>query len=89
MPKYYYIKDGEKIGPFSLKELKDKDIKKSTLVWKEGLDNWLKARKLEEVNELITTDPPKVISQHLKQILFDHEYVNIEIIHFFQSILNF
>ena len=49
---YYYGKDEEKIGPLSLDELKKVDIKDDTLVWHEGLKDWVKASELKELKVL-------------------------------------
>lgn len=46
---YYYAKNEEKTGPLSLDELKKVDLKKDTLIWYDGIDDWIKA---EDVNEL-------------------------------------
>ena len=46
---YYYAKNEEKIGPLSLDELKKVDIKDDTLMWHEGLDDWVKAEDLKEL----------------------------------------
>ena len=53
---YYYAKNEEKIGPLSLDELKKVDIKDDTLVWHEGLDDWVKAEELKELNSFFKTD---------------------------------
>ena len=53
---YYYAKNEEKIGPLSLDELKKVDIKDDTLVWHEGLDDWVKAEDLKELKSLLKTE---------------------------------
>lgn len=53
---YYYAKNEEKIGPLSLDELKKVDIKDDTLVWYEGLDDWVKAGELKELKSLLKTE---------------------------------
>jgi hypothetical protein len=54
---YYYAKNEEKIGPLDLDELKKVDIKYDTLVWHEGLDDWVKANELKELKSLFKTEP--------------------------------
>ena len=49
---YYYAKNEEKIGPLSLDELKKIELKKDTLVWHEGLDDWIKAEDVSELKSL-------------------------------------
>ena len=50
---YYYAKNEEKIGPLSLDELKKIELKKDTLVWHEGLDDWVKAEEVKELRDFI------------------------------------
>ncbi len=52
MVQYYYTDGKERFGPFSLEELKDKPITKETLVWKEGLPDWVSANTLSDFNFL-------------------------------------
>lgn len=48
----YFIHDGQvKKGPFNLEELKGLKLKKETLVWYEGLKEWIKAADLEDLND--------------------------------------
>lgn len=58
MKHYFYAENGQKFGPFTLEELKDKKIKKSTLVWSEGMDDWAKAETFEELKSLLVLEPP-------------------------------
>jgi hypothetical protein len=51
--KYYIVENGKKSGPFSIEELKTKNIKTDTLVWYEGLDNWKKAKEIEKLRIII------------------------------------
>lgn len=55
----YYLHDGEnQLGPFSVEELKRRNISRSEYVWKEGLEDWIRAGELDELKELFTTAPP-------------------------------
>jgi GYF domain 2 len=55
----YYFSDGEKqFGPFTLGELKDQKITKDSLIWYEGLDNWIKANEIENLKTLFKATPP-------------------------------
>ena len=58
MKQYYYGDNNQQLGPFSLEELRDKKITKSTLVWFEGLDNWVTADKVEELKSILVILPP-------------------------------
>jgi membrane protease subunit (stomatin/prohibitin family) len=62
--KYYVAIDGESKGPFKLEEIEkmivDGVIKRDTLMWKKGLDNWTKAEELikEQFNQVPPPLPP-------------------------------
>lgn len=65
MTQYYYTDGKERFGPFTLDELKDKQITGSTLVWKEGLPDWVQARQLDDLQSLLSSRagyPPPIIS---------------------------
>lgn len=55
---YFIIRKNKKEGPFKLNQLTNKNISQSTLVWKEGLDDWVKASSLPELEGVIKTGPP-------------------------------
>jgi TPR repeat protein len=50
MKKYYYALGKKKFGPFSLDEILTKDLDKNTLVWCEGLPDWVRLSELPELN---------------------------------------
>lgn len=58
MKKYHYTKEGNQFGPISIEELKDEKITKETMVWYEGLDDWVKAGEVEELKSLFKSVPP-------------------------------
>jgi hypothetical protein len=47
--KYYIIENGTKLGPFSIEELKTKNIHPHTLVWYDGLKEWQKACEIQSL----------------------------------------
>jgi hypothetical protein len=49
MAQYYYTDGKERYGPFSLEELQLKNITPTTLVWKEGMADWMPASQLSEL----------------------------------------
>jgi hypothetical protein len=58
--KIYFIFDGTKHeGPFSIEELQTKGIKRDSFVWKEGLPDWVKAEKLEELEYMLPAPEPE------------------------------
>lgn len=52
MRNYYYTDGQDKYGPFTFEELKTKSISEETLVWYQGLQNWVPAGKVEELHKL-------------------------------------
>ncbi len=57
--KKYYLTDGlNNFGPFSLDELRQKNITKESNIWFEGLQNWEQAGSIPELNELFKSTPP-------------------------------
>ena len=63
---YYYAKNEEKIGPLSLDELKKIDLKKDTLVWYEGLDDWVKAEEFKELRDFFKVSSSDVTQEKPK-----------------------
>ena len=56
---HYYFTDGkERFGPFTIEQLKEKNISESTLVWKDGLSDWVPARNLSDLEALFVKNPP-------------------------------
>ncbi len=58
MSKYYYAKDNERFGPYSLDELTNKEITKETLIWYKGLPEWITASEVDELQTLFEDVPP-------------------------------
>lgn len=52
MEQYYYTDGKERYGPFSLDQLRDRNIGKETLVWKEGMPDWVAAKNLSDLQSL-------------------------------------
>ena len=50
--KYFMVIDGRQAGPFAREELKLHGIKPESMVWREGLDNWVPATALPELTDL-------------------------------------
>jgi len=59
MNNYYYVENENKIGPLSKSDLKGK-LSKDTLIWREGMENWVEASKLPELNDLFQKEPPPI-----------------------------
>lgn len=56
---YYILVNGGKQGPFSLEELYTKNISPSTMVWKTGLEDWIMAKDMPELTDLLANMPPE------------------------------
>ena len=54
---YWAVIDNERKGPITFDELKEIGITPSTLVWKEGLENWVPAKDVEELAPLFEEIP--------------------------------
>jgi uncharacterized membrane protein YhaH (DUF805 family) len=63
LSKYYLLEGKEKTGPFYIEELKNKKINPKTLVWTKELDEWTKAKELDELEDLILPDLPPEIQE--------------------------
>jgi len=55
MTQYYYTDGRERYGPFTLEQMRDRNITSETLVWKEGMADWAPAKQLTELETLFTT----------------------------------
>ena len=56
---YYILVNGEKQGPFSLEQLKEKMITGETMVWHTGLAEWTQASKVSALAALLNELPPE------------------------------
>ncbi|MBD8082042.1 RDD family protein [Chryseobacterium caseinilyticum] len=61
MEQKYFIHDGtDKKGPYTLEELRLQDVRRYTLIWHSGLNNWTEADKLYELKSLFAMTPPPI-----------------------------
>ncbi len=75
MEKYYIVIDNKQEGPFTIEELRNKNISQTTLVWSENMENWEEAKNVTELNQTIKKSPPPipikentVIEKHTEKI---------------------
>jgi len=68
MKHYYYSDNNQQLGPFTLDELKGKRLKKSTLVWTDGLEEWTTADTLDELKDFVISEPPPLPSRKTNEI---------------------
>ncbi|CAM4302088.1 DUF4339 domain-containing protein [Gillisia limnaea] len=57
---YYYIKEGEKIGPYTTYEIKNRNLPNDTLVWKEGMNSWTELQNISEFSMNSEEIPPPI-----------------------------
>ncbi len=58
--KYYIANNGQQFGPFDVKDLLANGLNQSSLVWCEGMVNWMPATQVPEVSQLFNQVPPAV-----------------------------
>lgn len=54
MAAYWIIINNEKVGPMSLEQVRRMDLRRDTLVWRDGLDTWRQAGFLPELADAIS-----------------------------------
>lgn len=55
MNRYFYIdNEGKQKGTFSVEELKNEPIKQETLLWTQGMDEWMQAQNIAELQSLFS-----------------------------------
>ncbi len=50
--KFYYIRNGQQVGPFEAEQLAQENITPQTMVWRQGMEDWKEARLLPELDFL-------------------------------------
>lgn len=58
MKHYYYADNDQQFGPFTIDELKSKRLKKSVLVWTDGMADWTSADGIDELKDILISEPP-------------------------------
>lgn len=56
MKEYYIAISDKKEGPLSLNDLKTKKLTKDTLVWYDGLEDWVNASEVNELKDLLKSE---------------------------------
>ena len=49
---YFIISEGQQAGPFPKEHLKARGVEKGTYVWREGLEGWVPASELPELQDI-------------------------------------
>lgn len=60
MNEYFYLdSQGKQHGPISVDSFKMYDVTANTMVWCVSMDDWKKAKEVEELKHLFTNEPPE------------------------------
>ncbi|MDO5664760.1 MAG: GYF domain-containing protein [Bacteroidia bacterium] len=88
MNRYFYIdSEGKQKGTFSPEELKVENIRKDTLVWTQGMSEWMRAADVAELNYLFevsssfnSSQPPaqQVTAPPVQQVNYNNSYSHSE-----------
>lgn len=78
MKKYFYSNDNQKNGPYTFEEIKNENIKKETLMWYEGLEEWTKASDLNEMIPILELNPPSFSAIKQDSNLIENSAISIE-----------
>lgn len=65
MKYYYYAENNQQFGPYAIDDLKLKRLKKATLIWTEGMDNWAPAETIIELKEILISEPPPLPKKNI------------------------
>lgn len=71
MDKYYIIIEGSQQGPFTIDELKDRNITDTTLIWTENMENWTEAKAIDSLKIIINKKPPPIPQQIKDTLVFE------------------
>ncbi len=62
MNKYFIARNGQKLGPYSVDELRQQNLTANDMVWAKGMSDWTQARHVPELTGLFpaqaSTPPP-------------------------------
>jgi GYF domain 2 len=80
MALYFYSVDNKKNGPFTFEELAKKDIQRTTLIWRDGLNDWISAESLDDFKDYFKSTPPdlKVSEEKIIKSKIANEVITIE-----------
>ncbi|MEP6647908.1 MAG: CD225/dispanin family protein [Saprospiraceae bacterium] len=74
MEQYYYTDGKERYGPFTIEQLRGRNITPETLTWKEGMPDWLAAKNLSDLQTLFMTSesigstPPVIMTPPFREM---------------------
>ncbi|HNW98398.1 MAG TPA: GYF domain-containing protein [Bacteroidales bacterium] len=68
MKEYYFLTGKDQNGPFSIEELKTKNLTSETLIWSDDMDNWKKLKDIPELLNLKKVPPPPPVDMNKKNV---------------------
>lgn len=72
--KYFVVINSEQKGPFSLDELRDLKLKRTDLVWYDGMADWKTAYEIEELKSLFEINLAKnVVEKPVQEIVIEEK----------------
>lgn len=63
---FYIAVNGQQTGPFSLDDLRTKNVQRDALIWTEGLDDWTKAEHVALLKDILRATPPPLPNTEAK-----------------------
>ena len=63
---YWIFLNNEKQGPYTLTDLQQVELSPDTLVWRDGLNRWVEAQEIEELEILFATKQPPTFEEEAK-----------------------
>ena len=63
---YYCYHNGNQLGPISMDELRNLNIRRDTMVWRDGLQDWVAAGSLPELSGIFAYSAPLSLQTHRK-----------------------
>lgn len=75
MKNYYLHLKGIQYGPFSIDQLAQQNIQSDTSVWTEGLEAWIPASELPELQDLLRKTPPPFATAPAMHAVYDEPEV--------------
>ena len=78
MNAYFYSDNDVQKGPVSFEDLRKLNISKETLIWRDGMDDWVEAGNLPELSELFSSTPIQTVEEPQQIISTSSENNNTE-----------
>jgi len=85
MRKFHILINDVQKGPFTIDELKNIELNKSTLIWFKELDDWTELHNIEELKFLFEDTPPPIPKKSDKKEIVKKETAN-QIVNVFKLI---